>query len=81
MAHYAELSPENVVLRVLVVPDEQEHRGQEYLAEELGLGGRWIQGSYTGRIRAKFPGIGDHYDPVSDIFFAPTIEEIPETAP
>lgn len=75
MAHFAELSDDNVVLRVLVVPDEQEHRGQEYLAEDLGLGSRWIQGSYTARIRGKFPGIGDLYDPVEDVFLSPIEEE------
>lgn len=45
MAHFAELDENNVVIRVLVVPNEQEHRGQEFLAEDLGLGGRWKQTS------------------------------------
>lgn len=47
MAHFAEIDESNVVLRVLVVPDEQEHRGQEYLADDLGLGGTWLQSSYN----------------------------------
>ena len=47
MAHFAELDENNIVIRVLVVPNEQEHRGQEFLAEDLNLGGRWIQTSYN----------------------------------
>ena len=46
MAHFAEIGPDNIVIRVLVVPDEQEHRAQEYMADDLGLGGTWIQTSY-----------------------------------
>ncbi|WP_347138895.1 hypothetical protein [Paracoccus sp. SSK6] len=86
MAHFAELSDDNIVMRVLVVSDDQEHRGEAFLAVDLGLGGRWIQTSYNGNIRAKFAGIGDTYDPVADVFVAPPAlepepEETPEVAP
>lgn len=47
MAHFAEIDQNNVVLRVLVIPDEQEHRGQDFLANDLGLGGQWVQTSYN----------------------------------
>ena len=47
MAHFAEIDADNIVLRVLVVPDEEEHRGQEFLVDDLGLGGTWIQTSYN----------------------------------
>ena len=47
MAHFAEIGPDNIVIRVLVVPDEQEHRGQEFMADDLGLGGTWVQCSYN----------------------------------
>ena len=47
MAHFAEIGSDNIVIRVLVVPDEQEHRGQEVMADDLGLGGTWIQTSYN----------------------------------
>ena len=47
MAHFAEIDAANIVLRVLVVPDDQEHRGQEYMADDLGLGGTWVQTSYN----------------------------------
>lgn len=68
MAHFAELDDNNVVLRVLVVPDEQENRGSEYLHFDIGLGGRWLQCSYNGRIRGRFPGPGSVYDPELDEF-------------
>jgi hypothetical protein len=32
MAHFAEIDSNNKVLRVLVVDNSQEHRGQEFLA-------------------------------------------------
>ena len=56
MAHFAEVDGSNTVIRILVVPDGQEHRGQAYMADDLGLGGTWIQTSYNTR--------GDvHYGP------------------
>jgi len=67
MAHFAEIDSDNKVLRVLVVPDEQEHRGQEYL-NEIGIPGTWIQTSYNANIRGKFAGTGDIYDPINDVF-------------
>lgn len=71
MAHFAEIDKNNVVLRVLVVPNEQEDRGQDFLAKDLGLGGKWVQTSYNANIRGKFAGIGDIYDPKEDIFISP----------
>lgn len=68
MAHFAEIDANNTVLRVLVVGDDQEHRGQEFLASDLGLGGVWVQTSYNGNIRKNFAGIGSTYDPVRDAF-------------
>ena len=59
------------MIRGLVVPDNQEHRGEDYLANEIGLGGRWIQTSYNATIRGKFAGIGDFYDEDADIFVEP----------
>ena len=71
MAHFARIDETNTVIEVLVVPNEQEHRGQEFLADDLGLGGRWIQTSYNNRIRKQFAGIGYVYDESKDIFVAP----------
>jgi hypothetical protein len=71
MAHFAEIDENKVVTQVLVVPDEQEHRGQDYLAVDLGLGGTWIQTSYNHRIRKQYAGIGYTYDEAADVFVAP----------
>lgn len=71
MAHFAEIDSNGVVLRVLVVPDEQESRGQAFLADDLGLGGTWIQTSYNARIRKNYAGIGMLYDSERDAFIAP----------
>ena len=71
MAHFAEIDENGVVIRVLVVPDSQEHRGQEFLANDLGLGGNWIQTSYNGTIRKNYAGIGMIYDSVRDAFISP----------
>lgn len=68
MAHFAEIDSNGVVLRVLVVPDEQESRGQDFLANDLGLGGTWIQTSYNSRIRKNYAGIGMTYDAERDAF-------------
>ena len=71
MAHFAEIDENNIVTRVLVVSDDQEHRGQEFLANDLVLGGLWIQTSYNSRIRKNYAGIGMSFDPVRDAFIAP----------
>ena len=78
MAHFAEIDKDGFVLRVLVVDNSQESRGQEFLAKDLGLGGTWIQTSYNANIRGKYAGIGDRYDKVKDEFISPVIiEETP----
>ena len=61
MAHFAKINENNIVENVLVVPNEQEHRGQEYL-NELGLDGTWVQTSYNNNFGKKFAGIGDTFD-------------------
>lgn len=74
MAHFAEIDNTNKVLRVLVVPNEFESDGQNYLANVIGLGGTWIQTSYNAKIRGKYAGIGDIYDPIKDEFVTPEPE-------
>ena len=78
MAHFAELSPDNIVLRVIVVgnPDtadasgvEKEHIGAAF-CERL-LGGVWVQTSYNGNIRKNYAGIGYAYDAARDAFIPP----------
>jgi hypothetical protein len=71
MAHFAQIDDNNIVINVLVVPDEQQHRGNEYLSNDLGLGGRWIQTSYNNRTRNMFAGLGYIYNEDLDIFLPP----------
>ena len=71
MAHFALVDDNNIVTNVIVVPDEQEHRGAEYCADYLRLGGTWIQTSYNNNIRKQFASIGSIYDPDSDVFIDP----------
>jgi hypothetical protein len=71
MAHFAELDENNIVVRVVVVPDEQEHRGQDYLATDVGLGGTWVQTSYNGKIRKNYAGAGFTFDEGRDAFISP----------
>jgi hypothetical protein len=81
MAHFAEIDQDNKVVRVLVVSDEQEHRGQEFLADDLNLGGTWLKTSYNTRggvhvnggtpFRKNYAGIGMTYDPQRDAFIPP----------
>ena len=76
MAHFAELDENDVVLRVLVVPDNQEHRGQEFCAEDLQLGGTWVQTSYNGTMRKNFAGLGSTFDRKRDAFIAPKCHDV-----
>jgi hypothetical protein len=71
MANFAEIDDSNIVVRVLSVPDEQEHRGEEYLSVDCGLGGKWIQTSYNGNIRKNYAGIGWRYYKTRDAFVEP----------
>jgi len=68
MAHFARIDENNIVQQVLVVDNSLEHRGEDFLANELGLGGRWIQTSYNGNFRKQYAGVGFYYDETKDIF-------------
>lgn len=81
MAHFAEVDQDNKVVRVVVVPNEQEHRGHEYLANDLRLGGTWLQTSIntnggihaTGGtpFRKNYAGVDYIYDAVRNAFVPP----------
>ena len=81
MAHFAEIDENNIVIRVCVVDDSQQHRGQEFLAEQLGLGGRWVQTSYNTQggihlkggtpFRKNYAGPGYYFDEERDAFILP----------
>jgi hypothetical protein len=74
MAHYAFLNENNIVTEVIVGINETELI--EGLDTETWYGNFRGQvckrTSYNGNIRGKYAGIGDTYDPVNDVFVAPT---------
>ena len=71
MAHFAKIDDNNIVQEVLVIDNELEHRGEDFLANELGLGGKWIQTSYNNNFRKQYAGVGYFYDEINDIFVSP----------
>ena len=78
MAHFAEIDGNNVVLRVIVVNNNELLDGSFQEDETLGrtfcnqlLGGNWVQTSYNGNMRKNFAGVGFTYDSTRDAFIAP----------
>ena len=76
MAHAAQIDENNIVTQVLVVPDREEGRIQDFLANDLGLGGTWVQTSYNANIRKNYAGIGFTYDSGRDAFIPPKCHEV-----
>jgi hypothetical protein len=81
MAHFAELDENNIVLRVIVVHNNElmDENGVEQ--EQLGIqfcqslfGGKWKQTSYNGNFRKHYAGIGYTYREDTDEFVPPQIE-------
>jgi hypothetical protein len=77
MAHFAELDSNNVVLRVIVIPNEETHDingienealGVAYCHRLFGLNTNWKQTSYNGKIRFRYASIGGSYDEALDAF-------------
>jgi hypothetical protein len=78
MAHFAEIGLDNVVLRVIVVSNnelldgnhtEQESKGADFCRNLFG--GTWVQTSYNGTIRKNYAGVGYTYDSTRDAFIPP----------
>lgn len=71
MAHFARINSLNIVDSVVVIPDEHEATGAEFIATELNLDGEWIQTSYSHSIRENFAGVGFLYIRSKDVFVEP----------
>jgi len=77
MAHFAEINENNIVLRVIVVSDND--CGENYPeSDAIGaafctnlLGGTWKQTSYNHNFRKNYAGIGYTYDEELDAFIEP----------
>ena len=80
MAHFAELNDNNIVLRVVVVGNEDTADEDGNEVETIGIdfcqnlfgGGTWIQTSYNRNLRKAFAGKGFTYDADLDIFVPPS---------
>jgi hypothetical protein len=76
MAYFAELNSDNVVIRCVLISNEDclDKNGVE--SEEVGISfcnsifgeSKWVQTSYTGRIRNTFAGPGMLYHEEKDVF-------------
>ena len=80
MAHFAELDDNNVVLRVIVVGNddckdsdgnESEAVGTAFCQSLSGSDTNWVQTSYNNNIRFRFAGIGFTYDQANNVFIPP----------
>lgn len=81
MAYFAELDDNNTVTRVLAVDNSYENQGEHFLANTLGLGGRWVQTSYNTHggvhvnggtpLRKNYAGVGFTFDEQRDAFIPP----------
>lgn len=80
MAHFAELDSMNIVLRVIVISNddildnnnvEQESLGIAVCRNIFGENTNWKQTSYNNNFRKKYASIGDKYNSDTDIFYNP----------
>ena len=67
----------NVVVSLV----ESEEKGIAFLTVWSGGHTNWKQTSYNATFRGKLAGIGDTYDPVTNMFIAPVVESAPVTTP
>ena len=79
MAHFAEIDGNNIVIRVIVVNNNDclNSNGEEEEAVGIAfckslLGGEWVQTSYNANFRKNYAGIGYRYDADRDAFVPPT---------
>ena len=63
----------NVVVSLV----ESEEKGIAFLTAWSGGYTNWKQTSYNATFRGKLAGIGDTYDPVTNMFIAPVVESVP----
>lgn len=80
MAHFVKLDENNVVAEVIVVNNEVitdengnevEQLGIDFCKQLFGENTEWIQASYNGTFRKRYPAFGDTYDKELDAFITP----------
>jgi hypothetical protein len=67
MAHLAQINEENVVVKVLVVPESVSEETAQEFGSKFGEG-RWVLTSYNGSFRRAYAGIGSVYRGELDAF-------------
>lgn len=86
MAHFAELDENNMVLRIIVIHNnelldangqESEQQGIDFCKSLYGADTRWAQTSYNNSFRYRYAVVNGHYDPVSDVFVPPKPSDKP----
>lgn len=73
-AHAARVE-DGIVREVIVIPymDDDDAKVTEY-CNAIGLPGIWLDCSYMGSRRGKYPGAGDRYDADLDEYVSPVSE-------
>lgn len=79
-AHAARVDESNIVREVIVIPycNDDDDEVTAY-CNSIGLEGRWLDCSYLGTRRGRYPSFGFWYDPDLDEFVAPQPQEPDET--
>ena len=70
-AHAARIE-NGIVREVIVIPycNDDDAEITAY-CNGIGLAGTWLDCSYLGTRRGKYPGVGDRYDETTDTFVSP----------
>lgn len=78
MAHFAEINSDNIVLRVIVIANEDTADAEGNEVDSIGeafcnnlLGGTWKRTSYNGNYRVRLADTGYTFDADRDAFIAP----------
>lgn len=80
MAHFAKLDENNIVIEVIVVNNEvitdengneNEQLGIDFCKQIFGEDTKWVQASYNGTFRKRYPAFEDTYNEELDAFITP----------
>ena len=89
MNTYALIDSNNFVSQVIVLPEDQLHRAEEFIAADLGIPGIWLAcsvNSWRGKnrdgtpgkaFRKNYPKPGWYYDAATDSFLEPKPTQYP----
>jgi hypothetical protein len=74
-AHAARIDDDGIVRDVIVIPycNDDDAEITAY-CNGIGLAGTWLDCSYLGSRRGRYPALGDRYDAELDEFVSPVAE-------